>query len=306
VTDDLHKASFLPDLLVAALNRHPDRPAVYLGDQVLTGCEVAAQMSCYAQAYAAQGLTKGSPVAILSPNRPEVLFTLGANMVTGCRASALHPLGSVEDHAYVIDDAELETLVFDPSFAERAQQLQARCPGLKRLLSFGPCDAGEDLLALAQEFSPRELVAPDVQAEEVAGLAYTGGTTGKPKGVMGTYRSGATMTMIQMAEWEWPEDTRFLICTPLSHAGAAFFIPTLLTGGAIVVLPHFEPGLFLETIEKYHITATMLVPTMLYVLLDHPKLDDTDVSSLQTVYYGAARSSSSTTGRPNAPWRSRR
>jgi fatty-acyl-CoA synthase len=96
------------------------------------------------------------------------------------------------------------------------------------------------------------------------------------------------MTMIQMAEWEWPEDTRFLICTPLSHAGAAFFIPTLLTGGAIVVLPHFEPGLVLETIEKYKITATMIVPTMLYVLLDSPKLDQTDVSSLQTVYYGAA------------------
>ena len=105
---------------------------------------------------------------------------------------------------------------------------------------------------------------------------------------MGTYRSGATMTMIQMAEWEWPEDTRFLICTPLSHAGAAFFIPTLLTGGAIVVLPHFDPNLVLETIEKYKITATMIVPTMLYVLLDNPKLDTTDTSSLQTVYYGAA------------------
>jgi fatty-acyl-CoA synthase len=288
VTDDLHKASFLPDLLVAALKRHPDRPAVYLGDQVLTGREVAAQMSCYAQAYAAQGLTKGSPVAMLSPNRPEVLFCLGANMVTGCRASALHPLGSIDDHAYVVDDAELETLVFDPSFADRARELQERCPGLKRLLSFGPCDVGEDLLAFAAKFSPQELVAPDVEAEDVAGLAYTGGTTGKPKGVMGTYRSGATMTMIQMAEWEWPEDTRFLICTPLSHAGAAFFIPTLLTGGAIVVLPHFDPTLFLETIEKYRITATMLVPTMLYVLLDHPKLDETDTSSLQTVYYGAA------------------
>jgi fatty-acyl-CoA synthase len=286
--DDLHKASFLPDLLVAALNRHPDRPAVYLGDQVLTGREVAAQMSCYAQAYAEQGLKQGSPVAVLSPNRPEVLFTLGANMTTGCRASALHPLGSLDDHAYVVDDAEIETLVFDPSFAERALQLRARCPRLTRLLSLGPCEVGDDLLALASKYSPKPLVAPSVQPDDVAGLAYTGGTTGKPKGVMGTYRSGATMTMIQMAEWEWAEDTRFLICTPLSHAGAAFFIPTLLTGGALVVLPHFEPGLFLETIEKYRITATMLVPTMLYVLLDHPKLDSTDVSSLQTVYYGAA------------------
>src|SRR6202140_3241456 len=96
------------------------------------------------------------------------------------------------------------------------------------------------------------------------------------------------MKMIQMAEWEGPDDTRFLICTPLSHAGAAFFIPRLLTGGSIVVVPHFDPGLVHETIEKYRITATMLVPTMLYVLLDHPKLDQTDVSSLQTVYYGAA------------------
>src|SRR5258708_25871518 len=233
---------FFPDPLAAALNRHPDRPAVYLGDQVLTGREVAAEMNCYAQAYAAQGLTKGSPVAILSPNRPEVLFALGANMVTGCRASALHPLGSVDDHAYVIDDAELETLVFDPSFAERAQQLQERCPGLKRLLSFGPSEVGEDLLALASTFSPRPLVAPNVQAEDVAGFAYTGGTTGKPKGVMGTYRSGATMTMIQMAEWEWPEDTRFLICTPLSHARAPVFVPTLLTGRSTGVLPHFGRG----------------------------------------------------------------
>ena len=279
---------FLPDLLVAALSRHPDRPAVYLGDHVLTGGEVAAQMSRYAQAYAARGITKGSPVAMLSPNRPEVLFAMGANMVTGCRASALHPLGSLDDHAYVVDDAELETLVFDPAFAERARQLQRRCPGLGRLLSLGPCEIGEDLLALAEKFEPERLVAPDVRADDVAGLAYTGGTTGKPKGVMGTYRSGATMTAIQMAEWEWGEDTRFLICTPLSHAGAAFFIPTLLTGGAIVVLPHFEPGLFLETIEKHRITATMLVPTMLYVLLDHPNLDTTDLSSLKTVYYGAA------------------
>jgi fatty-acyl-CoA synthase len=288
VTDDLHKASFLPDLLVAALNRHPDRPAVYLGEQVLTGREVAAQMSCYAQAYAEHGLAKGSPVSILSPNRPEVLFTLGANMVTGCRASALHPLGSVDDHAYVIDDAEIETLVFDPSFAERARALQERCPKLTRLLSLGPCAVGDDLLALASKFQPLPLVAPNVQAEDIAGFAYTGGTTGKPKGVMGTYRSGATMTMIQMAEWEWPEDTRFLICTPLSHAGAAFFIPTLLTGGAIVVLPHFDPNLVLETIEKYKITATMIVPTMLYVLLDNPNLDRTDTSTLKTIYYGAA------------------
>jgi fatty-acyl-CoA synthase len=288
LTADLHRGVALPDLLIAALDRHPDRPAVYLGDTVLTGAEVRDEMSKYAQAYAASGLGKGSAVAMLSPNRPEVLFAMGANMVTGCRTTALHPMGSLDDHAYVLDDADVETLIFDPSFAERALQLRERVPGLKRLLSFGEAEGADDLLTLAQTFSPEPLRAPDVDLDDVAGLAYTGGTTGKPKGVMSTYRSGAMMTFIQMAEWEWAEDTRFLIATPLSHAGAAFFIPTLLTGGAIVVLPYFEPGLVLETIEKYAITATMVVPTMLYVLLDHPKLAETDLSSLQTVYYGAA------------------
>jgi len=105
---------------------------------------------------------------------------------------------------------------------------------------------------------------------------------------MGTYRSASTMTAIQMTEWQWPDEVRYLVCTPLSHAGAAFFIPTLLRGGCIVVLPGFEPAAVLEAIEKYRITAMMLVPTMLYVLLDHPDLDRRDTSSLQTIYYGAA------------------
>ena len=287
-TGDLHRGVYLPDLLIAALDRHPNRPAVYLGDTVLTGAEVRDEISRMVQAFAAQGLHQGSAVAMLSPNRPEVLFCMGANMLTACRTSALHPMGSLDDHAYVLDDAEVETLVFDPSFAERAKALAERVPGLRRLLSLGPCEVGDDLLAIARDFEPQPLRAPKVDADEVAGLAYTGGTTGKPKGVMGTYRSGAAMTRIQMAEWDWAPDTRFLICTPLSHAGAAFFIPTLLTGGALVVLPGFEPTKFLDTIEQYKITATMLVPTMLYVLLDHPKLAETDLSSLQTVYYGAA------------------
>jgi fatty-acyl-CoA synthase len=96
------------------------------------------------------------------------------------------------------------------------------------------------------------------------------------------------MTNIQMTEWEWPHEPRFLMCTPLSHAGAAFFVPVLLLGGSLVVVPYFEPGLVLKTIEEGRITATMLVPTMLYMLMDHPDFATRDLSSLETVYYGAA------------------
>jgi fatty-acyl-CoA synthase len=96
------------------------------------------------------------------------------------------------------------------------------------------------------------------------------------------------MTTIQMVEWEWPDEVRHLICTPLSHAGAAFFVPVLLRGGSIVVLPGFDPVKVMEAIQTYRITTMMLVPTMLYVLLDHPRRDEFDLSSLQTVYYGAS------------------
>src|SRR5436190_2566497 len=288
-TPDLHRPAFMPDLLVAALARHADKPAVYLGDEVLTASQVAAEMSRYVQAYASLGIGEHHPIAMLSKNRPEVLFTMGANMLNPCRSTSLHPMGSLEDQAYVLEDAGIETLVYDPSaFEERAAQLRDRVPGLKTLLSLGPSEAGTDLIALAAGFDPKPLRAPAVDPEEVSGLTYTGGTTGKSKGVMQTYRSGATLCQIQMAEWEWPEDTRFLISTPLSHAGAAFFVPTLLRGGSLVVLPGFEPAAVLEAIQKYRITATMLVPTMLYILLDHPKIADYDLSSLETVYYGAS------------------
>ena len=96
------------------------------------------------------------------------------------------------------------------------------------------------------------------------------------------------MTQIQLSEWEWPESPRFLMCTPLSHAGAAFFAPTVIKGGSLYVLPRFDPAEVLRTIEEQKITATMLVPSMLYALMDHPDSRTRDLSSLETVYYGAS------------------
>jgi fatty-acyl-CoA synthase len=288
VMDDLHRGAYFPDLLVAALSRDPDRPSVHLGDAVLTARQLGQQVSRYAQAYAALGIQPGSGVAMLSPNRPEVLYATGAGMICGTRGTPLHPLGSLEDHAYVLRDAGIETLVFDPSLAGRAAALRDRVPGLARLLSFGPARVSEDLTALAAGFEPRPLVAPAVDPEAVSALAYTGGTTGEPKGVMNTYRSSAAMAQIMLAEWQWPADLRHLICTPLSHGGAAFVVPVLARGGSIVVLPKFDAGQVLQAIERYRITSLFLVPSMIYALLDHPAFPATDLSSLQTVFYGAS------------------
>ncbi|MGI8493180.1 MAG: AMP-binding protein [Acidimicrobiales bacterium] len=285
----LHAPAVGADLLIRALARHPSRPAVHLGDTVLTSAQLADEMSRYAQAHASWGLQQGSAIATLSANRPEVLINLGASMMTGCRGTALHPLGSLDDHAFILEDAGIETLFYDPDrYAERAVALKDRVAGLTRLVALGPSDASEDLPTAARRFGAVRLRAPEVHPDAPYSIAYTGGTTGRPKGVVGTYSSMTTMTTIQMAEWEWPAELRFLVCTPLSHAGAAFFLPTLLRGGCLVVLPYFEPATVLEAIERHRITATMLVPTMIYSLLDDPDLESRDLSSLETLYYGAA------------------
>ena len=282
-------------LTVGALKRHRDRPVLYLGDTTLTGGELADRISQYIQAFEALGAGTDATVGLLSLNRPEVLMIIGAGQTQGYRRTALHPLGSLDDHAYVLSDAGATSLIIDPvpMFIERAVGLLAKVPSLQRILTLGPvppelADVGVDLVAAAAEYPPAALTAAELPADHIGGLTYTGGTTGKPKGVMGTVGSILTMTTIQLAEWEWPEHPRFLMCTPLSHAGAAFFTPTIVKGGEMIVLPKFDPGEVLRVIEERRITATMLVPSMIYALMDHPDSHTRDLSSLETVYYGAS------------------
>jgi fatty-acyl-CoA synthase len=282
-------------LTVGALKRNKDKPVLFLGDTTLTGGQLAERISQYIQAFEALGAGTGAAVGLLSLNRPEVLMIIGAGQTQGYRRTALHPLGSLDDHAYVLSDAEVTALIIDPvpMFVERALGLLEKVPSLKQVLTIGPvpdalAGVAVDLNAEAAKYSPKPLVAADLAPDHIGGLTYTGGTTGKPKGVIGTVASISTMTTIQLAEWEWPERPRFLMCTPLSHAGAAFFVPTIVKGGEMIVLPKFDPAEVLRVIEEQRISATMLVPSMLYALMDHPDSRTRDLSSLETVYYGAS------------------
>lgn len=298
--DFLRSGTHNGHLMAAALKRHRNRPVMHLGDTTLTGGEVADRISQYIQAFESLGAGTGAAGALLALNRPEVLFILGAGQTQGYRRTSLHPLGSADDHAYVINDAGISTLIIDPYFTERALALLEKCPGLTQVLTIGPvpdelakaaADSGRtsaDLVATAATFAAQTLTAKLLPPDHIVSIAYTGGTTGNPKGVIGTAQAMSTMTQIQLAEWEWPENPRFLMCTPLSHAGAAFFVPTVIKGGCLVVLSRFDPAEVLETIERERITATMLVPSMLYALMDHPDSHTRDLSSLETVYYGAS------------------
>ena len=288
-SETLYQPPLMPHLLVEGLNRYNDEPCLYLGDKVASYREVREQTSQLVQALQSKGLGKGSRIAIISANRPEVLSNIAAMQLNGCIGTPLHPLGSLDDHAYVLEAAEIDTLIFDAAvFADLAAALKAKVPGLTNLLGFGPNDVGDDYLALAQGFSPQPLVAPDVDAEDVASVNFTGGTTGKPKGVMSPHRVSAYMTQIQMAEWEFPDELRMLMATPLSHAAAAFFVPVLQRGGAFYVMQGFSPDEFFDTVRDHKITCTMLVPVMLYFLLDSPRATDGSMDSMETIFYGAS------------------
>ena len=294
--------ALMPDLLVEGLNRYDDEPCLFLGDKVASYREVRELTSRMVQALQSKGLGleggggkgkgkdkgKAKRIAVISGNRPEVLANIAAMQLAGCVGTPLHPLGSLDDHAYVLEHAGIDALVFDaPAFEARAAELKARIPGLQ-LLGFGPNKAGDDYLALAAAFKPQPLRAPEVAPEDVSSIIYTGGTTGKPKGVLSTYRSTAWMSLIQMAEWEWPDELRMLIITPLSHAAAAFFVPVLQRGGAFYVMQGFSPDEFFDMVERHKITATMLVPVLLYFLLDSPRSVGADMSSMETIFYGAS------------------
>ncbi len=143
--DVLYDPSLMPHLTIDGLNRYHDRPCLLLGDNVITYAEMRAMVSQLIQALAARGVGRGSRVAYISGNRPEVLANIAAMQIAGCVGTPLHPMGSLDDHAYVLEDAGIEALIFDPTlFEHRARELQERVPAVRHLLSFGPTEVGED------------------------------------------------------------------------------------------------------------------------------------------------------------------
>lgn len=287
--NELHRPLYVPDVLVNALNQDPSRPLLeILGGETLTVGDVRDATSRFSQALQSLGLGRGARIGLLSANRPEVLHISNSVQLIQAIYVPMHPLGGLNDHLHVARDSAIDVLIFDAErYSERAVALAEQMPGL-RLLALGVSDEADNLCQLAEQFEPARLVAPIVDGDDIMRLGYSGGTTGKPKALASVQRTGMQTVTLMMAEWEWPNPPRFLSCTPLSHAGAAMFLPILLRGGTMLVLPGFDPLQVLQTIQDHRINCVMLVPTMIYALLDQPRFDEFDLSSLETVFYGAS------------------
>ncbi|WP_439621358.1 AMP-binding protein [Hyphomonas sp.] len=285
-----HASEFPVSPVMNALVRDWNRPIVGMqGGAAWTGGDIIEKISQLTQALQDAGVHSGARVALLAGNSIEVLLLHNALGLAGGCLVAMHPMGSADDHLFAIDDAGVDVLIYDPKkFGPRARELSQRTNRLKALLSLGRADLGEDLLANADTKKPLPLTAPDLPPDAITRLSYSGGTTGTPKAIPASPRVGAAALQIMLTEWEWPDNPRMLAAVPLSHAGGSLFAPIVLKHGTMIVLPTFDPAEVLRTIQEEKINCIMLVPTMIYALLDHPDLDKYDLSSLETIFYGAS------------------
>ena len=233
------------------------------------------------------GLKRGDVVAQLSRNRPEVYAVVAAAYIAGLTSTTLHAAGSLRDHAYILKDSEAKLFVVDGAHAHRAEEIRK---SMRLDLHWFSHDEQQGLESFWQsaERLPARPFEPVGRYEDVIRLAYTGGTTGDPKGVMLSNRALATNTLLALAGHEWPEELRFLCPTPISHGAGALILPTLWLGGTVILQTGFSADRVLDAIEAEGANFLFLVPTMIYALLDHPRVRRVDYSRLHSLFYGAA------------------
>ncbi|MBQ0130802.1 MAG: AMP-binding protein [Comamonas sp.] len=284
----LHQhAGTVAELILSSIQRYESRPAFIGDDHRITYGELGDLIYRTARYLDSLGLQPGDAVVQLATNRHEFFALAMALFIKGLVSVTLHATGSAADHAYIVNDCKAKVLIFDSSYHERATYLGQHCPGLQGMASFGDCEGHTNMLQVVQQQSQApQSVHGD--AETVIRLAYTGGTTGKPKGVMLSNRALLTNTLIDLAVKDLPEHIRYLCVAPITHGGGSMLLPTLARGGSVTLLKKFTPDAFFDALAQHRCNTTWMVPTMLYALLDHPRSRTVDWSHFDCLVYSAA------------------
>ena len=283
--------STVGELYDRCVDFYADHIAITHGSRSVSYGEMGVSAKSLARALQDLGISKGANIAFLMANCPEYFFCEYALAKIGAIRVPLAVLLSPHDHVYMMNEAECTTLIYHQSMRQRVEGMIPDLLTVTRFICIGDGKnllPGHLLLADLIDNHPPEPTAVDIEPEDLAGIYFTGGTTGRPKGVMLSHRAWVYTYVMEMLEFGFGWQEAFVYVTPLTHAGGCLTMPVLLRKGRCVILDHFEPELFLETVEREKATMTFLVPTMIYVLLDHPSINQFDLSSLQNIIYGAA------------------
>jgi long-chain acyl-CoA synthetase len=258
------------------------RHAVTCGEVALTYAETWSRCRRLVGGLRGLGLAEGDRVAVVSPNCHRYLELYQAVPAAGMVIVPLNHRHTDAELAYALEDSGAKVL-----FAGRPVDELPEC--VATVIEIG--DAYEGFIADA---APADFPG-HVGEDDLAGLFYTGGTTGVAKGVMLTHRNLVSNAMHMQMTWPFTPETVWLVVAPLFHAaGSIAVLSTVWNAGRHVLVPAFDPGAVLDLVERERVTATLVVPSMLAAINEEQLARPRDVSSLRLVSFGGAPSATET------------
>lgn len=266
----------LADPLARALQTAAQRPAITCDGKTITFEELGARFDKLGGMLGSLGLAAGDRVAILSANSAQYIEVYIGVPATGYVIVPLNTRHAEPELRYALEDSGARVLLCDRDPGKLADCVEhvIRIPS-----DYEPLLAGANAAPLEN----------NIDEETLAGLFYTGGTTGASKGVMLTHRNLIANSFHWMIIGQTRPSDTFLIMAPLFHAaGSNSVAASIWHGSHQIVLPQFEPEAALDLIEAYKVTATLGVPAMIAAMADAQHANPRDVSTLRLIAHGGS------------------
>lgn len=262
-------------VLQCRADEQPEQPLCIIDDLTHSFGEMNANANRLAHALMADGVGTGDVVAVLSPNRVELLEAQFGIQRTGAAYSPCSTRCSPDELLYQLEHAEARAILVDQSVLPVLEAIRHRCTSLKRVIVFD-ADASADTTTYeafieghAESFP---MAADRLDQSDLALLMYTSGTTARPKGVQFSHGNLVSSALKNAAVLGWQPGERFLHYLPMYHAagGLAPIGPAVLTGSTLVMIRRFSASRFGEQLKTNQITLTSVNSTNVRMILNHP------------------------------------
>ncbi|MDE2641077.1 MAG: long-chain-fatty-acid--CoA ligase [Chloroflexota bacterium] len=279
------------DILERAERLYGGRVAIVDGETRYTYAEAGQRIRRLAAGLLGLGLPVGAHIAILANNSHRYYETYFAAHYAGMPLAPLNIRLAGEELAFIIRDGDVRALLVGPEYLPLLAEFRDRLPDLRHVIVLDDtAPAGDHTYeSLIEGSAPLDAAARDWAEDDLINLCYTGGTTGRPKGVMLTQRNVVSNAEHVQMTFPVDEDDVWLHVAPLFHLADAWACYVMTMAGATqVCVPGFTPDGFLEAVQAEGVTATILVPTMINFVVNHPQVRDYDVSSLRLILFGAS------------------